>query len=90
LELQIRILHLTIQFHDTDTLKQIASTHTQNNNEFASKMAIRNAFRQTKNFCNRHNSTDGYRINGTELWVMTSCTVEVGGSRTRITYGSQH
>jgi len=45
-------------------------------------MAIRSAFGQTTKFYNRHNSTNQYRINGTDFWVMTSCTVEVGGSTT--------
>jgi len=45
-------------------------------------MAIRSAFTQTTKFCNRHNSTDGYRINRTDLWVMTSCKVDVGSSTT--------
>ena len=45
-------------------------------------MAIRSAFTQTTKFCNRHNGTDGYRINGTDFCVMTSCTDDVGNSTT--------
>jgi len=45
-------------------------------------MVIRSALGQTSKICNRHNSTEVYRINGTDFWVMTSCTVEVGGSTT--------
>ena len=45
-------------------------------------MTIRNALRRTTYFFNRHNSTDECRINGTDFWVMTSCTVDLGGSTT--------
>jgi hypothetical protein len=44
-------------------------------------------FRQPTKFCNRHNSTDGYTINGTDFWVMTSCTVDVGDSTTPYNVG---
>jgi len=45
-------------------------------------MAIRNAFRKNTKNSNRHNSTDEYRINDTVFWVMTSCTFDVGCSKT--------
>jgi len=47
-----------------------------------SKMAIRSAFRQNTKICNSHNSTDECRINGTDFWLMTSYSVDVGGSTT--------
>jgi len=45
-------------------------------------MAIINSFRQITKFCNRLNSTEVYRINVTDFWVMTSYTVDLGCSTT--------
>ena len=45
-------------------------------------MTIRSVCNHTTRFCNRCNSTDKYRINGTDVWDVTTCTVDVGSSTT--------
>jgi len=83
LELQLRIRHLFFPFLHTDRLNKGYYVYTYIKNYlFALKMTIRSVCNHTTKFCNRCNSTDMNRINGTDVWGVTSCTVDAGSSTT--------